>query len=192
MEFGAVAVRGNHDEKVLTWWREAQRHGREKAFEKVKLGERHKLAVEQLEDEQFAHLESLPLIRDFTEHGLVVVHAGFAPGVERAAQDPHLLMNIRSVDEHGAPTRKLDGTPWARVWSGPEHVIFGHDARRGLQLETHATGLDSGCCYGRDLTALVLDDGEPVPADVNARRAKLVSVKARAAYCPMGDGSGPE
>ncbi len=192
IEFDAVAVRGNHDEKVLTWWREAQRSGRKKAFAKIKLSERHTLAVGQMEDEHFAHLEALPFVRDFADHHLAVVHAGFVPGVPRARQDPHLLMNLRSIDADGEPTRKLDGTPWAKVWSGPEHVIFGHDARRGLQIEAQATGLDTGCCYGRELTALVLDAGEPVPADFTARRAKLVAVKARDVYCPMGDGSGPE
>ena len=103
----------------------------------------------------------------------LVVHAGLVPGVPLEAQERKHLLNLRSITDAGAPTKKIEGTPWAALWKGPPHVVFGHDAVRGLQRHRFATGLDTGCVYGKELTALVLPRGE------------LVSVPARRAYAPM-------
>ncbi len=70
-------------------------------------------------------------------------------------------------------TKKTERTAWAKLWHGPQLVIFGHDARRGLQTEKYAIGLDSGCCYGRELTGIILPEGE------------YVSVEATKVHCPF-------
>ena len=38
------------------------------------------------------------------------------------------------------------------------HVVFGHWASRGLTLDTYLAGIDTGCVWGRTLTALRLED----------------------------------
>ncbi len=191
-EYEAEGVRGNHDEKVLQWWRMSRREGRKEADRGVRLSERHRAVVESLKRRHFERLDALPLWLKLPEHGVTVVHAGVDPARGAEASDEDTLLTARSVDDAGRVTRKLTGAPWASRWRGPEHVVFGHDARRNLQLEAFATGLDTGCVYGRQLSALVLERGQRVPDDVAARRGLVFQVPARATYCPPGTGDGPE
>ena len=111
---------------------------------------------------------------DLPEHGVRVIHAGLVPGVAIEDQDPKHLVSMRNMHE-GEPTKRIDrGVAWASLYEGPEHVLFGHDAIRKLQRFPHATGLDTGCCYGGELTGMLLPE-----------RA-LVSVPARQVWQAPG------
>ncbi len=135
----AWAVLGNHDARLL------------KARRGQAPGSEHEGLVPTFREEDWAYLEALPLWLRLDE-GTVVVHGGLVPGIALERQERRHLLTLRSLRD-GRPSSKVDGTPWAARWPGPEHVLFGHDAVRGLQLHPHATGLDSGCVYGGQLTA---------------------------------------
>lgn len=177
-EIGALSVRGNHEEKLLAA-RQARRAGRAKP----KLGASHAALVEQLDEEEWAQLEALPLRLELEPLGLWVVHAGVVPGVAWEAQDPWILTHIRSLDDDGTPSARW-GRPWGASYRGP-HIVFGHNAQRAPQLHVDATGIDTACVYGGELTALVLLDGAPIPPSENRREA-LVSVAAKQPYVDYG------
>ena len=144
LDLGATLVRGNHDDLALADW-EA---GRENT---LNLTARHA-----------ALLRSLPWSVSLADAGAVVVHAGALPGVAFDRQSLVDLYTIKSVTGGGLlhtplrASRTTGGPAWAPQWRGPPHIVFGHDSDRGLQLASAATGLDTGCVEGGELTALVL------------------------------------
>ena len=69
------------------------------------------------------------------------------------------------ADFSGPPAEAPRGCrPWFAVpgrRSAESLVIFGHWAAMGLRLEPGIAALDTGCAWGRQLTALRLDDSQP-------------------------------
>jgi len=124
----------------------------------------------------------------------LIVHAGLIPGLNLEEQSIETMITVREVVEEVDGSyryyRKDDShnnnnnakpNPWASVWTGPEKVFFGHDARRGLQQYAWAVGLDTGVCYGKKLTGVVL-----LPNHL----PQLVQVEALDVHCPIGGGGG--
>merc|ERR1712150_136775 len=106
---------------------------------------------------------------------IIVVHAGLVPNVPLEIQEIQTMTTIRELKcaEQNDNSDQVSTKPWGKVWSGPQHVIFGHDAKRGLQIHDHATGLDTGACYGGELTGIILPG------------KTLVAVKPEKIYCPI-------
>jgi hypothetical protein len=180
-EIGARAPIGNHERRLLDAW-QARKAG-EKA---PRLSPSHQQIVHELTDEDWALLEQMPLSIDVPDHNTVLVHAGIDPRLPLAKQDPWVMMHVRSIDTEGEPSEKW-GTPWGQLYFGPQHIVFGHNARKHPQLHPFATGLDTGCVYGGRLTALVLPQGE-APPPVADRGDCLISVPARHEYSDYGRG----
>jgi len=163
-ERGAAAVLGNHDEHVL------KARAGDPAAKSAQLEVANSLTIADAD-----WLAALPLWLRLEDAGQphVVIHGGMVAGVPVEKQTREHLLAMRSVTADGRPSKRVEGVPWGALWTGPEHAVFGHDAVRGLQQHPLATGLDTGCVYGRELTGLLL------PAH------RLYSVKARRAYAPM-------
>ena len=151
-------VIGNHDLILRRRW----------SGEDVELNSSQKEARKELKGEKdlyMTFLNGLPFTIDLDTH--LVVHAGLRPNVELHSQTTGDLTRLRTL---GADRESEEGTPWYHVYNGEKIVLFGHwpsaEPRRGPK----AIGLDTGCVYGRTLTAYIIETDE------------FVSVKAKKAY----------
>jgi bis(5'-nucleosyl)-tetraphosphatase (symmetrical) len=150
-------VRGNHDDKCL------------RLFDGVDELKDEYSYVGDMTAEDAAWLRNLPHTLTLPHVDSIVVHAGLRPSTKLEDQSPQHMTTMRSL-EGGAPSAKPGDASWASERKEAPLVIFGHDARRGLQQFPYAIGLDTGCCYGGALTGVFLPSKE------------LVSVPARRTY----------
>jgi bis(5'-nucleosyl)-tetraphosphatase (symmetrical) len=172
IELGANSVLGNHDLHLLA----------------AAAGQRKTLPNDTLDDvlqapDRDALLDWLrerPLIREWDD--IILVHAGLSPAwknlrdvarpLERALrrgelplQDPDLafMTRVRYCNAKGLPAANdtkpgREFAPWDVHYRGERVVVCGHWAARGLVLESRLRALDSGCVWGRRLTAWRVDD----------------------------------
>jgi len=153
-----TTVIGNHDLALRRRWN----------GEDIDLSSAQKETHKWLKSEKDAYaafFNRLPFMIDLGSH--LVVHAGLRPNVELHSQTTGDLTRIRTL----GPDRESDeGTPWYHAYYGEKTVLFGHwpapEPRRGKK----AIGLDTGCVYGYNLTAYIIETDE------------FVSVKAEKAY----------
>jgi len=153
-------VIGNHDLALRRRWN----------GEDIELKPAQKETHKELKSEKEAYcsfFNRLPFVIDLDTH--LVVHAGLRPNVDLHSQTTGDLTRIRTL---GADRESEEGTPWYHVYYGEKVVLFGHwpapEPRRGRK----AIGLDTGCVYGYNLTAYIIETD------------KFVSVKAERAYDP--------
>jgi len=151
-------VIGNHDLALRRRWN----------GEDIELKTAQKETHKELKSEKDAYctyFNKLPFIIDLDTH--LVVHAGLRPNVELYSQTTGDLTRLRTL---GADRESEEGTPWYHVYYGEKTVLFGHwpapEPRRGK----NAIGLDTGCVYGYNLTAYIIETDE------------FVSVKAAQSY----------
>jgi len=152
-----------------------------------------------------------------TGKGVRIVHAGLVPGISLQDQDIYDMITLRDVVDLGdhqymsttslvnkdkrttisrpnlpvvqdvSSAETYSRIPWAHLWKGPETIVFGHDAKRGLQKhyrsddppdnpslhDFSAIGLDTGAVYGNRLTGIILPD------------CIFVSVPSKITYSPI-------
>jgi len=73
--------------------------------------------------------------------------------------EDEVKVDEETVDEPTTEKRKEEEKPWEgkyKLKCYPSTVVYGHAATRGLDVKRWSFGIDTGCLYGRKLTALVV------------------------------------
>jgi bis(5'-nucleosyl)-tetraphosphatase (symmetrical) len=170
---GARSVLGNHDLNLLKLAGASPRQNVPVELEPVLQ------AADAAEHIDWLARQPVMLVDD----DIVVVHAGLHPrwtdlnavaaAVNRAVPE-HLngssderitfATKVRYCDAGGHRPAQDDPAPgqpfmpWDHWYRGPRTVVFGHWARRGLVTGARVRGLDTGCVYGRALTAWIAEE----------------------------------
>ena len=152
------AVLGNHDRALRRYWRGeaiSLKDSQEKTLRELEHAEAH----------YSAYLQQLPLMIDLGSH--LIVHAGVRPGVALSGQVVEDLTELRTL---GVDRTNREGVPWYDRYDGDKIVLFGHWPAPRPRMGKRAIGLDTGCVYGYDLTAYIIETAE------------FLSVRARRVY----------
>ncbi len=141
----ARSVIGNHEEALLKYYKMPQET----------ILPHQKAYLDSLKSKKnywVDRISSWPYFLEFND--LVVVHAGLQPNVKKLTDmESRILCRIRSWDGVGHNLNEADHPAWFDCMSFPKKVVFGHWAVRGLQRGDWYLGLDTGCVYGRQLSA---------------------------------------
>lgn len=168
-QMDAYAVRGNHDEAVIK-----QCLNRLEDPDYI-LPDKYQWITE-MDADDIDFLIELPYTISIPSKSALIVHGGIIPGIpleEQKLTDFIIMRNLYRENEDGklkSSELSFKGKAWASFWPGPEHVYFGHDAKRRLQQYPNATGLDTGCLYGGFLSGVFLNNN------------KIIQVKSKKAY----------
>lgn len=167
-------VMGNHEYKFLKWFKSY--NSKNDVYDR-------KDYYLQLSDEDINYIAQMPT--SIKLENTIVVHAGLKPGISLSNQSKDDLMYLRYTDKDkrfislkkiSKFGKEATGAHfWTEFWYGPESVVYGHNVHsfeepliEEVRPGVFCYGLDTGCCFGGKLTAMVLETKEIV--QVQAKR----------------------
>lgn len=184
---GVEVCLGNHEEKAIRFNKyEKRRVDTGEPNPMRPFGWKRRTEHEALTEEDQAWFSSLPLYIKLDNRWLIT-HAGFASDRPIADQDPRSIVRTRWVDKNTGEYSKAVRNPWnipesavywTEKWTGPESVVYGHNVHDLKDVRIDAPvpgvlcyGIDTGCCFGGRLSALILKKGAlPDIAQVAAKK----------------------
>lgn len=164
-KYDVRCILGNHEVRLL----EAKQQKNPDMLKSTDLETYH-----QLTKADWKFLKKLPPYIYRKKLKTVIVHAGFLPKITWHKQDITTITQIRYIDADGnmATTDAPSGaTSWADSWKGNPFVVYGHNARPEVFKRKGSIGIDTGCVYGGQLTAYIVEDQSIVQVPAKTKYA---------------------
>lgn len=175
-EMNLECLMGNHEHKFVKWYR----------AQGSRMSEFHdaKGYYSYLSDEDINYIMNMPTYIELDD--VIAVHAGLKPGISLSSQTKDDLMYLRytDADRRFISLKKINKLGkeatgakfWTEFWQGPKSVVYGHNVHsyedpliEEVSPGVVCYGLDTGCCFGGRLTALIWETREIV--QIQAKRA---------------------
>lgn len=162
-------VRGNHEQKFLTWY-----HSQGTRMSGIYDRYPH---YSQFSEADIQYIANMPFFIELDD--VAIVHAGIKPGIAISKQSKDDLMYLRYTDDQRkfVSLRKINKlgkeASGARFWtdfgSFGKSIVYGHHVHSTDDIRitsfpdgTACYGIDTGCCFGGKLSALIWETKEVV------------------------------
>lgn len=177
-EMGVECVRGNHDNKILKWHNSNKQNYQDK----------HAHYYNQLTDDDIEFIFKMPVYIELDD--VIAVHAGLKKSKHISEQNKNDLMHLRYMDKDGkfVSLRTIfkigQEAAGAHFWTewGPfkKSIVYGHNVNslQDIRIDdyddgTACYGIDTGCCFGGKLTALIWNTKEIIQVDAKKEYYQL-------------------
>ena len=156
-----LAVRGNHEDKIIRYHTHRMLDSSAMSLDEKELSFYNKL-----QSQDIAFLSSLPYY--LCIGNLTVVHAGVLPSTKLEAlskKEAAKVMRVRFVDSRGHFVHLDCSDPlqhfwWSQLYDGRYgYIVYGHQPFRQVRVDRWSFGIDTGAVYGNRLTAFIWEDG---------------------------------
>jgi len=163
-----VCLMGNHEEKYVRFHRWEQKRAATNARNPMHFNEEKEAIYADLSQSDHEWLAKRPYYhrgKDF-----LVVHAGVCPRRHQTIKDLDVpkyrnrLLRLRDVDAGGRmvplnESRRPGQGHWSESYDGRlGFVVYGHQVYDSVRDHCDTAGIDTGCCFGGELTALVFSN----------------------------------
>jgi bis(5'-nucleosyl)-tetraphosphatase (symmetrical) len=178
------SVTGNNEAKIIKLYQRYQKEGA-KYLDTIKLHEKD--TILQITSTEIKYLKSLPIFLKFDK--LTILHGGITNDIilndnlSEEAKKQITLLRYLNKDMESIPWDDFEGRDkfWSEIYDGNEgFILFGHQPFDKPKIDKYSIGLDTGCVYGKKLTAVKfkMDDTGSVDTD----NYELISIKSKKDY----------